>query len=444
MPCPQRKACPYENWAASGDWLFASHARLVLENKDPQLFKDRSIVVIDESPLTSMLAGVTFTDPQVREAVGLLRGTQPVGSKNHARDAFVLLFETASALLQSPPANRQRVALRDLVVDLGFQFVRRVISSKHFETAQYKDPTRRTVDPGAVRSFLKTARLPKKLTEKLHQLADALSDDDRDRPATVLFLGTSGSAGGIVAGHFKPLPIPPSLPVVILDATADSMLLELALGRPVITLDVEVEQASTIQQTYDHRYPASILLDPKGTAIKRIVACIEKYKTDNPSHRIGVVMKKTVFEDATVNALVTKVVATADVRFFWSLRGDNAMEDFDAVYVIGAPELQSLDAEARVRAFMSRIPYAAGDGRCSYEATSLPIESALIVSAGRTRLRSLVDRWGDDVVLEERGFGMNFESLVYPWRSPESSGRGNTRGKSRGRRRGCTARRPSG
>lgn len=226
-------------------------------------------------------------------------------------------------------------SLRDLVDDLGIQFVRRVMSSKHFKRSQYRRTDVRVVDPNAVATFLKEARgLRTGLVEKLQTLADALADDEAARPATVLVL--AGSARGIAAGHFRPLPIPDDVPVVLLDATADPLLVELALRRPVVVVEAHVDQTAKIFQTVGARYPASTLLDPSGFAVDRVMQIVEVYKKKNASHQIGIVIKKGVFESPPVRARILRTVGEDHVRFFWSLRGNNQMKDYDALFVIGA------------------------------------------------------------------------------------------------------------
>jgi hypothetical protein len=406
--CPLRAFCTYQNWKPSKDWLFAPHARLALDTGDKYLFTGREIAVIDESPLTTMLGGVSFTDYEVREGVHVLKNQPGQAASTAGRSALVTLFEQAQDLLDHPPSDRRRVALRPLVEDLGYHFINRVgsIAKPLHGLGQLKLKRLTTVDPSSVAQFVRLYSGPVWVREKLLLLADALASDDKERPATVLVLPKSNQKGGIAAGHFRPLPVPPGLPVVVLDATADSVLYSCALGgREIITVQAEVDQASVIYQTHENRYPASTLIDKSSPSIDRLMKIVDEYKKKNPSHRVGLILKKGVFEESHVKVRVEKTFALADIKFFWSVRGSNDFQSYDALFVVGAPELSSLDVEAKVRALMSRLPPLRSEAPCNYEVRTLPIQS---VGAWQ-----YLDQHGRDVILEERAIEGTLEAYVF-------------------------------
>jgi len=84
---------------------------------------------------------------------------------------------------------------------------------------------------------------------------------------------------------------------------------------------------------------------------------VDKFRSDNPTDKIAVVVKRQLFEGQPhVKNRILQSVREEDVMFFWSNRGDNSFKDYDALFVLGAPELPRLEIEARARALMSRIP----------------------------------------------------------------------------------------
>jgi hypothetical protein len=146
------------------------------------------------------------------------------------------------------------------------------------------------------------------------------------------------------------------MPVVILDATCDQLLYsDLFPGRPLIHVHVEAQQTAKIIQTIDYRYPASTLGDQNRPSINRLMDIVDKYKAENPDHKIAVVVKKHLFDTKRhVKERILESVKEEDVTYFWSNRGENTLKDHDALFVLGAPELDPLDMEARARALMSQ------------------------------------------------------------------------------------------
>jgi hypothetical protein len=222
--CPDRSPCVYQNWKPSKDWLFVPHVWLGLDVDHKTLFDTRDIVVIDESPMSEMLDGVTLERWELDALLTQLRQASARKPPNAAGRAFVALFEQALDLLGDPPPARKRVELRKLAADVGFQFVSNLPSMQKVGRSQAIDPNLAQVDPWSVADATRSlSHVPWELRAKLPLLADALAADVQQRPACVLVLpdGSEKSHGGIAAGHYRPLPVPADLPLVVLDATGD-------------------------------------------------------------------------------------------------------------------------------------------------------------------------------------------------------------------------------
>jgi hypothetical protein len=366
--CPALKSCTYQNWKPSKDWLFAPHVWLGLAVDHTDMFRGRDVVVIDESPFGEVLDGVSLAAWEMDLLVTKLR---ELPDATVATKAFIAIFEQALAILRSPPKGRARVELRQLVADLGFQFLADLRPRLNLLPERQRKAGYDVVDPNGVATVVKQLTgVESGVRGKLSALADALSADTAARPTCVLVLPADKTKAGIAAGHFKPLPVPDHLPLVVLDATGDPArywcgLLPTPLtregqaagGRPILTVGAKLEMASRIYQTVDARYPASTLGAADSPSTDRLMTIVDRYKADHPERRIGLVVKKQLFkENREFRARVQQTIPSeADVKFFWSLRGDNSLQDYDAIFIIGAPELDALQVEASVRAYMSRL-----------------------------------------------------------------------------------------
>ncbi len=366
--CPALKSCTYQNWKPSKDWLFAPHVWLGLAVDHADMFHGRDIVVIDESPFGEVLDGVSLAAWEMDLLVTKLR---ELPDATVATKAFIAIFEQALAILRSPPKGRGRVELRQLVADLGFQFLADLRPRLNPLPERQRKAGYDVVDPNGVATVVKQlTSVESGVRGKLSALADALSADTAARPTCVLVLPGDKTKAGIAAGHFKPLPVPDHLPLVVLDATGDPgrywcalLPAPLAAGHPVmatreiIKVDARLETESRIYQTVDARYPASTLGAPDSPSVDRLMTIVDRYKTDHPGARVGLVVKKHLFEEnpAFRKRVLQTVPFETDIKFFWSLRGDNSLQDYDAVFIIGAPELDALQVEASVRAYMSRL-----------------------------------------------------------------------------------------
>jgi hypothetical protein len=139
-----------------------------------------------------------------------------------ATKAFIAIFEQALAILRSPPKGRGRVELRQLVADLGFQFLADLRPRLNPLPERQRKAGYDVVDPNGVATVVKQlTSVESGVRGKLSALADALSADTAARPTCVLVLPGDKTKAGIAAGHFKPLPVPDHLPLVVLDATGD-------------------------------------------------------------------------------------------------------------------------------------------------------------------------------------------------------------------------------
>ncbi|XXX76097.1 hypothetical protein WMF30_51455 [Sorangium sp. So ce134] len=375
-PCPDFKSCRYQNWRPSTRWLFATHARLGLRNRDEYLFKWREIAVIDESPVKEILQAVTLKKHEIVELLTAVRDFEGSRLCTSAAQVFTKLFDVVLDLLADPPPGRRRVELRVLLRDLGYRFIDNLPTAaeqlqaagklvREQPEADERDARRakdavdgiQEIDPMATAYLIQELQLSKGLSEKLHKLADALAADTGARPTCVVVLPSTEGKGGIAAGQLVVPPIPPNMPVVLLDATSDPIIpLHLFPGRPIIDVRVSVQQTARILQTLDHRYPDRTLMDPKSPAIDRLMGIVDMHKLNNPTHKVAMVVKRQLFNGQPhVKNRILKSVAEDDIMFFWANRGDNSIKDYDALFVLGAPELPALEIEARARAFMSQI-----------------------------------------------------------------------------------------
>lgn len=370
--CPDRDPCTYQNWKPSRRWLFATHARLGLRNNDEHLFKGREIVIIDESPVKEMLQSVTLTRWEIDELLLALRDVDASGKTTCASRAFTHLFDVVLDLLNDPPPNRRRVELRVLLRELGYRFIDNLPTAEEklraasnpiagqlpADREDVQDNIQR-IDPMSTAELIRELQFigGQGLGVKLHKLADALAADGGARPTSVVVLPSAEGRGGIAAGQLVLPPIPPKLPIVLLDATSDPVLPHLLFpDRPIIDVNVNVQQTARIIQTRNHRYPASTLGYPKSPALDRLMSIVDKYKSDNPTHRVAVFVKRRLFNGLPhVKSRILKSVAEDDVGYIWANRGDNTFKDYDALFVLGAPELPSLEIEASARALMSQI-----------------------------------------------------------------------------------------
>jgi hypothetical protein len=392
-------------------WLFSSHARLGLRNEDKYLFEGREIVVIDESPVKEVLQAVTLEQHEIDRILSALKDPDVIALDELSGHAFTRLFEVASDLLTDPPPNRRRIELRVLLKELGYKFIDKLPRAEEqtqvaadLLVGQSQDDDGDAQNTDAELGVcqidpMSTARLIQQLQfiggqglgAKLHKLADALSADTGARPTCVLVVPSDESRGGIVAGHRVVPPIPPQVPVVILDATCDQLLYAyMFTGRPLLHVHVEAEQTARMIQTIDHRYPASTLGDPNSPSIDRLMDIVDEYKAENPSHKIAVIVQKHLFDTrAHVKNRILKSVTEEDVKYFWANRGDNTLKDYDALFALGAPELHPLEIEARARAHMSTETPAPWEKPFDYRIVPSPSQSSsdgYVVADDGTRL----------------------------------------------------------
>lgn len=376
--CPDRDGCVYQTWRPSRRWLFATHVRLGLRNRDEHLFKGREIVVIDESPVKEMLQSVTFNKYEIEQILSVLKDFQDAAPSTTASRAFTQLFEVVRDLLDDPPPGRRRVELRVLLRELGYRFIdnlptaeeqlqaasnliagRSPADEEDQQWAKDVEDNIQRIDPMSTAELIQELQFigGQGLGAKLHKLADSLAADAGARPTCVVVLPSKEGNGGIAASQIVLPPIPPHLPIVLLDATCDPVLPGLLFpGRRIIDVSVDVQQTARIIQPLDHRYPASTLGDPNSPAINRLMNIVDKYKSDNPTHKVAVFVKRGLFNGKPhVQNRILKSVAENDVGFIWANRGDNSFKDYDALFVLGAPELPPLEIEARARALMSRV-----------------------------------------------------------------------------------------
>ncbi|MRG98231.1 hypothetical protein [Polyangium spumosum] len=409
--CPDRDTCKYQNWRPSKPWLFASHARLGLRNDDKYLFEGREIVVIDESPVKEVLQAVTLEPYEIHQILSALKAPDVVALGELSTRAFTQLFEVVSDLLDDPPPNRRRIELRVLLRELGYVFVdglpraeEQIRAAARLLAGQPEggERERQNKDMGAHVCRIdpmSTAYLIQKLEfiggqglgAKLHKLADALAADTGARPTCVLVLPSGESRGGIIAGQRVIPPVPPQVPIVILDATCDQLLYAYMFpDRPLLHVHVEAQQTARIIQTIDYRYPASTLGDPNSPSINRLMDIVDKYKAENPGHKIAVIVQKHLFAaKPQVKKRILESVKEEDVAYFWSNRGENALKDYDALFVLGAPELHPLEIEARARAYISTEPPASWEDPFDYRLVPSPNQDSsegYVVADDGTRL----------------------------------------------------------
>ena len=406
--CPARSHCAYQQWRPTDPWLFAPHTWLALGTDTSALYAGRDFVVIDETPLPTMLGGIALGAHEVRLVRDKLQRASLKGRGVVVGEGIAMLFDQILDLIDRPPPGRTRVVLRELAADLGLQFVSRYASLKNPFGGQLRDPSRTQLDPLGIQSMLRALQLHPELAEKVHGLADAVADDGpgagAHRPACVLVLPGDDRIPGIVAGHFRDARIPKSVPIVILDATTEPVLYRYVFDRPVVTVKATLEQRSRIVQTIDSRYPTATLERAGSPAVDRVMQIADRFKAENPGASVALIMKKGTYEGAA-RVRVDETFAPADVYFYWAMRGTNALETYDAIFVVGAPELPPSQIEAHVRAFMSRVPVAPGERRFEYQAESLTLshEDGF----------AFVDANGDGAALIERTYLGTLEAFVW-------------------------------
>ena len=356
-----------------------------------------------------------------------LKDLKPTTLAELAAQAFSQLFEVLLDLLKDPPPARRRIELRVLLQELGYKFIDKLpTAEEQIQTAaslvagqrslnNENDPQSKNddetdlhrVDPMSTAYLIQELQFLGRegLGAKLHKLADALTADTGPRPTCVLVLPSKEVRGGIVAGQLALPPIPSHLPIVILDATCDRLLYDLLFHeRSILHVRVEVQQTATIIQTIDHRYPAGTLGDPNSPSINRLMDIVDKHKEKNPTHKIAVIVQKhLIVAKRHVKARILESVAEDDVRFFWSNRGENTLKDYDALFVLGAPELHPFETEARARAFMSR------EAPASWEQ---PYDYQLVPSPNQTSSEGYIIE-GDGSRLAERGYQQGGPSSVF-------------------------------
>lgn len=390
--CEQRVTCRYFQWRPTSSFLFAPLQWLALPVTHSGLFVDREIVVIDEACLSTVLPATTIERHLVDSTAALLANSADF----LAGHAFRELFSVLSDIFRSPPPGRTRIELRRLLSDLGYRFTDGAAgwreahevngtdveqpSERVSRKAAKQQRKQRSGDEQAepsklirvthrdVRFLLEWAKLPEVTNKLLIGLFDALAADDALRPTCVAVLPRDGWASGIAAGRFAMIDVPAHLPIVVLDATGDERVYRVLFpDRPVRVVDVELEQRATVLQMTKARYPQSSLIGRKSRAtVERLTGLVHWHRYRHKDDKIGVVVKKKVFDkNETLRRRLLEVVSEQDVQFFWSLRGKNELKDHHVLFVIGAPELPPLQIEGMCRAFMARSARA-GNAPCSY------------------------------------------------------------------------------
>ncbi|MCC6651697.1 MAG: hypothetical protein IT348_11165 [Candidatus Eisenbacteria bacterium] len=410
--CPDRPRCRYLQWRPATQWLFAPHVWLALKVEKPDLYAGRDIVVIDESPTSVMLQSITLSPAEVDAIVSALA---PLPTQSTATTVAALLqfFGACQTLLSPPPLSRRRIALRSLMRDLGLELLNvipsadDVIAGNAAVLQPVLEPGKTRLDPRAIRMTLQMLpkSVPSTLRGKVHQLFDALAEDTAERPTCVLVLPSERGAGGIVAGRYIAPPIPPQIPVVLLDATGfPAVYSRLFGGRRVICVTADPEQRTRVVQAVDHRYPASTLATPGGAASKRLMRVVARYKKENPSDRVGLIIKKGLMELHHVRQEVLEQFALADIGHYWAERGQNRFADYDALFVIGAPEINQLEMEARTRAFMSLVPPMPGEEPFNYE---------IVPARGDDSHHAVVTQDGEEFRQPDRGYAHGLRHLIF-------------------------------
>lgn len=427
-PCPIKKECRYLSWKPTAPWLFAPQVWLRLQVEESHLFEGREIVVIDESPLDHMLRDVVLQRHELEQLVQAL----PETGAGVDVSGFRLLLATCLDLITHPPAGRTRVALRSLAEDLGMRFgpmamapdenpvTLAPVSDDPAALQRLTDflekgpgPFRKKHEPsdvmeldaGTAARVIDAIRkgprsVPSDVLERLPTLVDALVQDTRERVSCVLVLPGEDRMPAIAAGLLHPDPVPPELPVVVLDSTAEPQLYSnLFPKRRIIEVRADAEQTATIIQTIDGRYPARSLAD-QGT-LEKILSVVEQHRAEHPDDKIAAIIKKQLFETARVKQLMLRHFGSQDIRYFWSQRGSNELEDYDAVFVIGAPEQAMLSIEARVRAFVAAAGPSGG----------IPLDLDRIPVHGSKNGEGFIDE--DGVLLPERGFRQVGPDVVF-------------------------------
>jgi hypothetical protein len=377
LRCPDKTTCRYLNWKPNTTFTFAPTTWLGLDTDNPKHCDGKDVAVIDESPLNHLIRSVTFTRRELIDLRANIRQAQLGAVGRIARLALIDMLDTAIDLIDHPPPGRRRLALRSLLADLGYCFKPFTpVRTRDFlfgavtgpNASSFHAPATTEVTVGQIAAVLTISGLSEGMVKKVLELTDSLVADTADRPTCLVALPEGQTEGGILAGRVIKPRIPDTLPVVVLDATADVLVYErLFPGRPMILVGGVVDLHANILQTTDHRYPCRTLQDNYSPAIDRLMTIVDEYRTQHPGDRCAVVLKKGMFEESLrVSNRVLASIDRKDIRFFWSLRGSNALKDYNAIFIVGAPELPPLEMEARARAFMSSFPIPEGVAPMDY------------------------------------------------------------------------------
>jgi hypothetical protein len=380
MPCPRRGSCPYISWKPTSKWLFAPHVWLSIPINDPDIYAGRDIVVIDESPLDIVLTSSVMRMDVVTRMLQLVEG-MPRPPKGRAREAVAELLGMILHIASSPPPGRSRIAIRELAADLGYDFRHSIPKKRSLlesSTEEFLDMRRtgfahekaglpplglEVVDPLELFSRLHTMDTKNTSDLKiLGQFFDALVFDDRYRPSCVLRLANKPEKCAVIVGNVARVPIPSSLPIVVLDATGVPSAYRTLFGeRDVVQVDVEVPQSSTVYQITDHRYPSTTLTNPKSTSVARLMKIVDRHKALHPKDKVGIILKQGLLTYPSIAAEIRKRFTEEDIEHFWAERGTNKFKEYDALFVLGAPEIPPDELEGLARAFMSLLPVRPGE-----------------------------------------------------------------------------------
>ena len=382
--CPDKATCRYQAWTRSTSWLYAPTIWLELNVNNAGLYSGSEVIVIDESPVDHRLLSTKFMPHEAKVVLDGLRQFTPSAFTQLQHQALVDIFSAIVRLLADPPAGRLRVELRRLVEDLGYVFVlgtgptggtgaqtgpvaRRVSAGASVtEVPEHLAP----IDPAAMADLLKVVSLAPDLRGRLVAMADALAHDVGPRPTCMVRLPSregNNNPGLVLLGRNVQQTVPDHIPMVVLDATGDPSLYgTLYRGRRIDVLDVEVEQEATVFQIVDARYPASSLTP---ATIDKLLGSVHAYRQVHPTHRVGLVMKGKLREQAAIESVVSKHFPDpTDIESYWSVRGKNHFEAYDALFLLGAPELHPADVEARARALAAHLPFdPSRENACDFE-----------------------------------------------------------------------------
>lgn len=353
--CPSRKGCAYHEWQRTSAWVHAPARWLSLPAVGPSAFGGSKVVVIDESPLSEMLQAVTANETRIAalcEALAKVEGDAP------ALVALRDLLERCKARLANPPEGVEAIPLGELRGE-GAKYGHTSGKMERMARRLQGIGTQATwMDPREARNLLAhpvTGHLKAWQREFLAALVDALAADKGPNPTCVLRL--RGGEPGIAAGRVHHPPFSASTPIVVLDAGGSvGAYRKLFRGREVIHIGEQPElmppQTGTVIQVNDSRssrYPSSTLTHPDGRALQRLISAMQELAKG----KVGVIAPKAVHEQIREAMPEGTLIGS-----FWGVRGGNEYKDVDTLFVVGAPELPSLDMEAQARAFVSLVPSA--------------------------------------------------------------------------------------